>query len=170
MVSHLNLVFIAVLPQIPCPSYPVLPYQLMFGVEYKSHSSSLCSECHIMDICSLQNFLRQLVQQIAGVSVGNTEKNRKQKRWGKLKSVHSLYKVIFISIRDAKKMCKKLKVSPEPFMLKHYKDGDFHKDYDRLETLQSMVNFMRDPSGDIPWEEDSMAVDVVHISDALVSL
>ncbi|GFG28492.1 hypothetical protein Cfor_07337 [Coptotermes formosanus] len=68
---------------------------------------------------------------------------------------------------DAKKMCKKLKVSPEPFMLKHYKDGDFHKDYDRLETVQSMVNFMRDPAGDIPWEEDSMAVDVVHISDAL---
>jgi len=67
-------------------------------------------------------------------------------------------------------MCKKLKVSPEPFMLKHYKDGDFHKDYDRLETMQSMVNFMRDPSGDIPWEEDNMAVDVVHISDALVSL
>ena len=55
-------------------------------------------------------------------------------------------------------------------MLKHYKDGDFHKDYDRLETMQSMVNFMRDPSGDIPWEEDGMAVDVVHISDALVSL
>lgn len=68
---------------------------------------------------------------------------------------------------EAKKMCKKLKVSPEPFMLKHYKDGDFHKDYDRLETMQSMVNFMRDPSGDIPWEEDNMAVDVVHISDAL---
>jgi len=88
----------------------------------------------------------------------------------KFKSVHLLYKFIFISIRDAKKMCKKLKVSPEPFMLKHYKDGDFHKDYDRLETMQSMVNFMRDPSGDIPWEEDSVALDVVHISDALVSL
>jgi hypothetical protein len=54
-------------------------------------------------------------------------------------------------------------------MLKHYKDGDFHKDYDRLETVPSMVNFMRDPAGDIPWEEDSMAVDVVHVSDALVS-
>lgn len=59
---------------------------------------------------------------------------------------------------------------PEPFLLKHYKDGDFHKDYDRLETMQSMVNFMRDPTGDIPWEEDSTAVDVVHIPDALVSL
>jgi hypothetical protein len=67
-------------------------------------------------------------------------------------------------------MCRKLKVSPEPFLLKHYKDGEFHKDYDRLETVQSMVNFMRDPAGDIPWEEDSTAVDVVHILDALVSL
>lgn len=68
---------------------------------------------------------------------------------------------------EAKKMCKKLKVSPEPYVLKHYKDGDFHKDYDRLETMQSMVNFMRDPAGDIPWEEDSTAVDVIHIPDAL---
>jgi hypothetical protein len=72
-------------------------------------------------------------------------------------------------VREAKKLCKKLKVSPEPFLLKHYKDGEFHKDYDRLETAQSMVNFMRDPAGDIPWEEDSSAVDVVHISDASVS-
>ncbi|XP_021941070.1 protein disulfide-isomerase A5 isoform X2 [Zootermopsis nevadensis] len=68
---------------------------------------------------------------------------------------------------EAKKLCKKLKVSPEPFLLKHYKDGDFHKDYDRLETVQSMVNFMRDPTGDVPWEEDGTAVDVVHIPDAL---
>jgi hypothetical protein len=86
------------------------------------------------------------------------------------KLVHGTVQGYFMSVRDAKKMCKKLKVSPEPFLLKHYKDGEFHKDYDRLETMQSMVNFMRDPSGDIPWEEDSMAVDVVHISDALVSL
>ncbi|PNF32184.1 Protein disulfide-isomerase A5 [Cryptotermes secundus] len=68
---------------------------------------------------------------------------------------------------EARKMCRKLKVSPEPFLLKHYKDGEFHKDYDRLDTVQSMVNFMRDPTGDIPWEEDSTAIDVVHILDAL---
>lgn len=70
---------------------------------------------------------------------------------------------------DARKMCKKLKVSPEPFTLKHYKDGEFHKDYDRLLTIQSMVSFMRDPTGDVPWEEDSTAGDVVHIPDTLVS-
>ncbi len=26
-----------------------------------------------------------------------------------------------------------------------------------------MVNFMKDPTGDIPWEEDATATDVVHI-------
>lgn len=66
-------------------------------------------------------------------------------------------------------MCKKLKVSPDPYILKHYKDGEFSKDYDRKETVSSMVNFMRDPTGDIPWEEDSTAINVVHIPDAQVS-
>ncbi|KAJ8891320.1 hypothetical protein PR048_010836 [Dryococelus australis] len=68
---------------------------------------------------------------------------------------------------EAKKMCKKMKISPDPYVLKHYKDGEFHKDYDRLLTAQSMVNFMRDPTGDIPWEEDSTAGDIVHIPDAM---
>ncbi|VEN40613.1 unnamed protein product [Callosobruchus maculatus] len=68
---------------------------------------------------------------------------------------------------EAKKMCKKLKIpNNEPFVLKHYKDGDFHKDYDRKLTVNSMTNFMRDPTGDLPWEEDSSALNVVHIPDA----
>lgn len=67
---------------------------------------------------------------------------------------------------EAKKMCKKLKVTPEPFVIKHYKDGDFNKDYDRRETVPSMVNFMRDPSGDLPWEEDNTANDILHLPDA----
>lgn len=66
-------------------------------------------------------------------------------------------------------MCKKLKVNPEPYILKHYKDGDYHKDYDRRETVPSMVNFMKDPTGDLPWEEDNSASDVVHIPDITVS-
>lgn len=66
-------------------------------------------------------------------------------------------------------MCKKLKVNPEFYVLKHYKDGEFNKDYDRKETVQSMVNFMRDPTGDLPWEEDATANNVLHISDAAVS-
>ncbi|XP_072385588.1 protein disulfide-isomerase A5-like [Diabrotica undecimpunctata] len=68
---------------------------------------------------------------------------------------------------DAKKMCKKLKISTDdPYVIKHYKDGDFHKDYDRKFTVSSMTNFMRDPTGDIPWEEDVSATGVVHIPDA----
>lgn len=54
-------------------------------------------------------------------------------------------------------------------MLKHYKDGEFNKDYDRKISVTSMVNFMRDPTGDIPWEEDSSAENVVHIPDAGVN-
>ncbi|XP_043224621.1 protein disulfide-isomerase A5-like [Amphibalanus amphitrite] len=67
---------------------------------------------------------------------------------------------------EGRKICKKYKVAPEPAALKHYKDGAFHKDYDRKMTVTSMVNFMRDPSGDLPWEEDATAEDVVHLSNA----
>ncbi|KAK8753003.1 hypothetical protein OTU49_001936, partial [Cherax quadricarinatus] len=66
---------------------------------------------------------------------------------------------------DGKKLCKKNKIEPSPYVLKHYKDGDFHKDYDRRETVQSMATFLRDPSGDIPWDEDEQGADVVHIND-----
>lgn len=69
------------------------------------------------------------------------------------------------SASDVKKICKKVKVIPEPYSLKHYKDGEFHKDYDRKISVSSLVNFMRDPTGDLPWEEDSTATDVVHIAD-----
>jgi hypothetical protein len=55
-----------------------------------------------------------------------------------------------------KKICKKMKVAPTPFAAKHYKDGDFHKDYDRQFQVSSLVNFMRDPTGDLPWDEDPM--------------
>ncbi|KAK6644436.1 hypothetical protein RUM43_000703 [Polyplax serrata] len=66
---------------------------------------------------------------------------------------------------EAKKLCKKLKVNPDPYVIKHYKDGDFHKNYDRKITMSSMLNFMRDPTGDIPWDEDSAATGIVHIPD-----
>ncbi|CAG0921552.1 unnamed protein product [Notodromas monacha] len=68
---------------------------------------------------------------------------------------------------DGKKLCKKHKVDPSPTIMKHYKDGDFHKDYDRKENVQSLTNFLRDPTGDIPWEEDTAAEDVVHVTDPL---
>lgn len=69
------------------------------------------------------------------------------------------------SLADKKKLCKKLKVNPTPYILKHYKDGDFHKDYDRQMAVGSMVNFMRDPAGDLPWEEDPIGKDVIHFTD-----
>lgn len=63
-------------------------------------------------------------------------------------------------------MCRKLKVNEDdPVYLKHYKNGEFHKDYDRKTTTSSLINFMRDPSGGIPWEEDPSATDVVHLPD-----
>lgn len=71
--------------------------------------------------------------------------------------------------RAAKKMCKKLKILIDnPFVIKHYKDGDFHKDYERWLTASSMTNFMRDPSGDLPWEEDPSASHIAHIPDTNV--
>ncbi|KAI8497165.1 Protein disulfide-isomerase A5 [Branchiostoma belcheri] len=67
------------------------------------------------------------------------------------------------SDKEAKKLCKKVKSNPATYELKHYKDGDFNKGYDRQETYKSMMNFLRDPTGDIPWEEDPTAKDVVHV-------
>ncbi|KAL7638944.1 UNVERIFIED_CONTAM: hypothetical protein RMT77_010478 [Armadillidium vulgare] len=68
-------------------------------------------------------------------------------------------------VGEGKKLCKKNRVEPMSYILKHYKDGDFHKDYDRKETVQSMVTFLRDPSGDLPWDEDPNGEDVTHIND-----
>ena len=62
-------------------------------------------------------------------------------------------------------MCKSQKVKPDPSTLKYYKEGEFQKDYDRKLTVQSFVAFMKDPSGDAPWEEDDTAEDVVHLAD-----
>lgn len=70
---------------------------------------------------------------------------------------------------ESRKLCKKLKVTPNPVQLKHYKDGEFHKDYDRQLTVSSMVNFLRDPTGDLPWEEDPSGADVVHLNDPEVN-
>lgn len=68
---------------------------------------------------------------------------------------------------EMKKICKKMKAHPVPYTLKHFKDGDFHKDYDRQLTATSMANFMRDPTGDLPWEEDPIGADVVHVPDSI---
>lgn len=79
-------------------------------------------------------------------------------------------KICFLShfSGDTKKLCKKLKVSPNPVTLKHYKDGEFHKDFDRQITVTSITNFLRDPTGDLPWEEDESGADVIHLNDSEV--
>lgn len=33
-----------------------------------------------------------------------------------------------------------------------------------------MVNFLKDPSGDLPWEEDERGKDILHIPDAGVRI
>ena len=32
-------------------------------------------------------------------------------------------------------------------------DGQFHKDYDRAFVKKSLVSFLKDPKGDLPWDE-----------------
>ncbi|CAG0890765.1 unnamed protein product [Darwinula stevensoni] len=64
---------------------------------------------------------------------------------------------------EVKKLCKKLKAEPDSILLKHFKDGEYHKDYDRQLTTSSMIQFMRDPTGDRPWEEESSAKDIKHL-------
>ena len=52
--------------------------------------------------------------------------------------------------KEGKKLCKKLKITipnNQNYALKHYKEGAFHKDYDRRHTVSSCVNFMKDPTG-----------------------
>ena len=68
------------------------------------------------------------------------------------------------STAEGKKLCKKVKATKGEF--KHYKSGDFHKDYDRLMTAASMETFLRDPTGDAPWEEDEESRDVLFLNDA----
>jgi protein disulfide-isomerase-like protein len=71
--------------------------------------------------------------------------------------------VIFVDCSDAKKLCKNLKISPQTYLLKHYKDGSYHKDYDRLLRKSSFIDFMLDPTRNTPWSEDPTSKDIRHI-------
>ncbi|CRL04106.1 CLUMA_CG017219, isoform A [Clunio marinus] len=81
-----------------------------------------------------------------------------------LKSVDGSFASVDCSKRELKKVCKKSLPEGTTYVLKHYKDGTFNKDYDRQMTKTSLQTFMRDPTGDIPFEEDPSSVDVVHVS------
>eukprot|EP00118_Oscarella_pearsei_P015366 m.138527 g.138527 ORF g.138527 m.138527 type:complete len:765 (+) comp38247_c0_seq18:43-2337(+) len=71
--------------------------------------------------------------------------------------------LVTIDCSSTGKLCKKLKISPETKILKHYKDGKFNKDYDRKYAVKSMANFLEDPTGDAPWEEETGAQDILHV-------
>ncbi|KAM9304909.1 protein disulfide-isomerase A5 [Gastrophryne carolinensis] len=68
---------------------------------------------------------------------------------------------------EGRKLCKKQKVDPskksDGLELLHYKDGAFHKEYDRPLTIKSIVAFLKDPEGAPLWEEDPGSKDVVHL-------
>lgn len=85
------------------------------------------------------------------------------------KMVDSSFAVVDCSNKDLKKLCKKSLPEGKPVALKHYKDGAFNKDYDRQLTKNSLSTFMRDPTGDIPFDEDPSSKDVVHLFDVSVS-
>ena len=75
--------------------------------------------------------------------------------------ISNIFKSVILS--QSSKLCKQLKIEPNPFVLKHYKDGAFHKDYDRKLSTKSLLNFMKDPAGDLPWNEVESAKDVLHL-------
>ena len=70
---------------------------------------------------------------------------------------------VIVDCKEAKKLCKTLKVSPAKYVLRHYQSGSFHKEYDRQLRESSLLSFMKNPSVDAPWSEDVTANDVRHI-------
>lgn len=83
------------------------------------------------------------------------------------------------STQNGRKLCRKLKDLEElierqangesvgvEYALKHFQNGDFHKNFDRLETKSSIVRFMRDPNGPVPFEEDASMMSVMNIENA----
>lgn len=81
-----------------------------------------------------------------------------------LKSVDGNVAFVDCNSKDMKKSCKKALPDGEAYVLKHYKDGQFNKDYDRQMTKSSLQNFLKDPTGDFPFDEEPVAKDVVHIN------
>lgn len=79
------------------------------------------------------------------------------------KEMKGIGAVAYVDCSVAKKVCKSLKVAPKTYLLKHYKDGLFHKDYDRLLRKSSFIKFLFDPTSDAPWSEDPTSKDIRHI-------
>jgi hypothetical protein len=85
-----------------------------------------------------------------------------------LKTVDGTIAFVDCSNKELKKsMCKKALSENENYSLKHYKDGQFNKNFDRQMTKNSIQSFLKDPN-EIPFEEESSAKDVVHLLDVSV--
>lgn len=68
---------------------------------------------------------------------------------------------------SGRKTCKKMKATgPKPYLLYHYNNGVFNKEYDRSLTEASLRRFLADPTSDMPWEEQEDAQDILHVPDA----
>jgi hypothetical protein len=85
-----------------------------------------------------------------------------------LKTIDGTVAFVDCTAKEFKKACKKALPEGENYVLKHYKDGQFNRDYDRQMTKNSLQNFLRDPTGDYPYEEDPTAKDVIHLMDMSV--
>ncbi|CAF1002393.1 unnamed protein product [Didymodactylos carnosus] len=85
-----------------------------------------------------------------------------------LKQIESSIKgrgtLLYLNCEKGKKLCKKLKIDPDKFEFRSYLDGEFHKLYDRPLTTKSMINFILDPKGDMPWSEVEEARNVLHLN------
>lgn len=138
------------------------------GGSGKSHTKSAVIE-DIADIKDLKKLLRTknnvLVMYVASLKEAAAGVKAFRDAAQLIKGLGTMA-LLDCSGADVKKLCKKQKATPQPQLLRHYKDGEFHKDYDRQVLAASIVNFMREPTGDLPWEEDPTGADVQHIQDA----
>ncbi len=71
----------------------------------------------------------------------------------------------YVNCDRDKRICKAFKASPASVELKHFHNGKFNVDYERSLSVKSIVNFLADPTGDLPWEEESDGQHVLHIGD-----
>ncbi|CAD5112143.1 DgyrCDS1382 [Dimorphilus gyrociliatus] len=116
------------------------------------------------DIKALKKYLRTNtnVLMVASKS-GNLPVSRLTLLGDVASEIKGIASIVLIDCGDSKKLCKKMKISPVDHEYRHYKDGEFTKIYDRQMTVRSMTAFLNDPTGDIPWDEDPTATDVVHL-------
>jgi thiol-disulfide isomerase/thioredoxin len=68
------------------------------------------------------------------------------------------------SDKDGKKLCKNQKIKPDSIEIVHYKDGENAGKYERKFSVKSLHAFLKNPTGDGPWDEEDSAKDVVHLS------